>query len=101
MITTFEMREFSPHLFWDIDKNAFDINLHKSFFIVRVLEYGRFKDWQLILKIFDLDEIKEAVLNASSIDDVSLHFISNFLNINIKEFKCYKNKQLHPNFWNS
>ncbi len=93
--------DFSPHLFWDVDVSDFDFEKHKSFFIERILEYGKMKDWNLIKKLYGMKEIETAALNARSLDAVTLSFVSNIFQIDIKEFRCYKHKQLFPTYWNS
>jgi hypothetical protein len=95
------INDFSPHLFWDVDKKAFDLNTYKFFFIQRVLEYGRMNDWNLIKRLYGMEAIKEASLNARSLDAVTLSFVSTLFNIDKTEFRCYKHRQLFQNLWNS
>jgi len=95
------INDFSPHLFWDVDTDLFELDKYKAFFIQRVLEYGKMKDWNLIKSLYGMKEIETAALNARSLDAVTLSFVSTLFNIEITEFKCYKYKQLFPNYWNS
>jgi hypothetical protein len=96
-----KVNDFSPHLFWDVDLDGFDLNKYQTFFIQRVLEYGKMKDWNLIKQLYGMDAIKDASLMARSLDAVSLSFVSTLFNINKTEFRCYKHRQLFPNLWNS
>lgn len=93
--------DFSQHLFWDVDLDGFDFNQHKNFFIQRVLEYGKMKDWKLIKELYGMEAIKQAALNARSLDAVTLSFVSTIFQIDKTEFRCYKHRQLFPNLWNS
>ena len=93
--------DFSKFLFWDVDLNEFDLNKYQTFFIQRVLEYGKITDWNLIKELYGMDAIKEASLNARSLDAVTLSFVSTIFNINKTEFRCYKHRQLYPTLWNS
>jgi hypothetical protein len=93
--------DFSPHLFWDVDLVGFELNKYQSFFIQRVLEYGKIKDWELIKQLYGMEAIKIAALNARSLDAVTLSFVSTIFNIDKTEFRCYKHRQLFPNLWNS
>jgi hypothetical protein len=93
--------DFSPHLFWDVDLDGFELNKYQSFFIQRVLEYGKIKDWELIKQLYGMEAIKIATLNARSLDAVTLSFVSTIFNIDKTEFRCYKHRQLFPNLWNS
>jgi hypothetical protein len=95
------INDFSPYLFWDVDLNGFDLIKFQSFFIQRVLEYGKMKDWNLIKQFYGMEAIKEASLNARSLDAVTLSFVSAIFNIDKTEFRCYKHRQLYPTLWNS
>lgn len=52
------INDFSQHLFWDVDLSGFDLNTHHSFFIQRVLEYGKMKDWELIKNFYGMDILR-------------------------------------------
>lgn len=95
------INDFSQHLFWDVDLNGFDLKKYQSFFIQRVLEYGKIKDWNLIKTLYGMEAIKESSLNARSLDAVTLSFVSTIFKIDKTEFRCYKHRQLFPNLWNS
>lgn len=95
------INDFSKHLFWDVDLNGFELNKYQSFFIQRVLEYGNMKDWQLIKKLYGMEAIKNAALNARSLDAVTLTFVSTIFKIDKTQFRCYKHRQLFQNLWNS
>ncbi len=95
------INDFSQYLFWDVDLNAFELNKYQSFFIQRVLEYGMMKDWELIKKLYGMEAIKEASLNARSLDAVTLSFVATLFKIDKTEFRCYKHRQLFQNLWNS
>lgn len=95
------IKDLSVHLFWDVNKDDFDFDKHKNFLIVRVLQYGNIKDWKIVKNHYSSDEIIEASIKAKSLDAVTLSYVSTIYNIDITKFKCYKNKQLHPNLWNS
>jgi hypothetical protein len=58
------VNDFSQHLFWDVDLNGFDLNKYKSFFIQRVLEYGKLNDWNLIKDLYGMEAIKESSLRS-------------------------------------
>ncbi|MFW5805447.1 MAG: DUF6922 domain-containing protein [Bacteroidales bacterium] len=38
-------KDFSPHLFWDVDVERLDMDKHKLYPILRVMEYGKLNDW--------------------------------------------------------
>jgi ribosomal protein S8 len=93
--------DFSQHLFWDVDLSDFDFQKHKVHLIHKVLEYGYINDWNLVKEIYGLQTIKEVSLNLRSLDAVTLSYLAALFNIDKTEFRCYKHKQLFPNYWNS
>lgn len=95
------VKDFSSVLFWDIDKENFDLDKNSKQFIQRVLEYGNWNDWLLIKQYYGMDAIKNSALAARSLDAVTLAFVSNLFEIDKKEFRCYRHRQSHPNLWNS
>lgn len=101
MDNTITINDFSTHLFWDVDLNSFDFQKHQIHLVQKVLEYGLINDWNLLKKVYGLDKIKEISLNIRSLDAVTLAFLSTIFNIDKKEFRCYKHRQLFPTCWNS
>ncbi len=93
--------DFSPHLFWDVDSEKFDLEKHAVQMIQKVLEFGKIEDWELLKLYYGLEKIKNVSLNLRSLDAVTLSFVSTIFKIDKKEFRCYKHRQLVPNYWNS
>jgi hypothetical protein len=60
--------DFSPHLFWDTDREKLDLKKDGAYIIKQVLEYGKLNDWHLI-KEYSLSKIldfyKEKYFDAS------------------------------------
>jgi hypothetical protein len=84
-----------------VDLCGFDFEKHKVHLIHKVLEYVLLKDWNLLKEMYGLNIIKEVSLNLRTLDADSLSFLSAIFNIDKTEFRCYKHKQLFPNYWNS
>lgn len=95
------INDFSPHLFWDVDKATFDLDQYKVQMIAKVLEYGNWNDWSLLKKFYTLEVIKEVSINLRSLDAVTHSYLATIFNIDKTEFRCYKHKQLFQNSWNS
>ena len=55
------IKKLSPVLFWDIDKSQADMDKYPSFFVQRVLEYGNWNDWQLLLSYYGKDQIVTSI----------------------------------------
>ncbi len=48
MTNQIKITDFSQHLFWDVDKESFDLDKYKVQMIAKALEYGNWKDWDLL-----------------------------------------------------
>ena len=96
----YQISDFSPHLFWDVDRSKLDLEKNASFLIERVLEYGVLKDWELIKKIYGLEAIKTTTLQSRSLDDVTLSFLCSIFDLTKDAFRCYKLRQSSPHYWN-
>ena len=51
------LNNMSDVLFWDVDKSQTDMEKYPAFIIQRVLEYGDWQDWKLILSYYGLNRI--------------------------------------------
>lgn len=93
------LSRLSPHIFWDVERNALDIQRSDKFIIKRVLEYGLIEDWGLIKTIYGLPHIKNIVLKLKNLDVVTLSFLCVIFDLNREDFICYKHRPSTPNFW--
>lgn len=87
------LNDFSPHLFWDVDKESFDLEQYKAQMIAKVLEFGNWGDWKLLQALYGMETIREVSLNLRSLDEKTLSYLSVIFGIDKKEFRCYKYKQ--------
>nr|WP_129732211.1 hypothetical protein [Parabacteroides goldsteinii] len=94
------INQFSPHLFWDIDRNKLDWNKHRAYIVERVLEYGTLSDWKFLRSYMSIDEIASFAKNFRQLDPKTLSFISTISNTPKEEFRCYITKQSIPQHWN-
>jgi len=90
---------FSEHLFWDVDKESIDFEKNDVFMIGRVIQYGYFSDWKKLIQLYGYNRIKEKVVQLRSLDDISLHFVSNLFKIPLIDFRSYTLKQTEENYW--
>ena len=97
----YSISDFSPHLFWDVDRDTLDFEKSKETIIYQVLEFGMMKDWKMLQDLYSKETMKEITLNLRQLDPVTLAFIANYLKIDKTEFRCSKNSQSEQNFWNS
>ena len=70
---------FSKNLFWDVELGSIDMESNSRYVIQRVLEYGRYNDWKLILSHYGLKVISDTATSLRSLDPKALSFISAIL----------------------
>lgn len=92
-------KDFSPHLFWDVDVETVDLEEHKVYVIRRAMEYGVMNDWELLKTRYSMDEIKNAIITARSMDPKVVSFVATLTNSPVKSFRCYTNQQSDPSFY--
>ena len=96
---TLRIDDFSPSLFWDIDKTKLDIQQHRRFVIERTLTHGTLSDWFLIKKFFGKNIIKMESMHIRYLDKLTLAFCASYFNEPIQNFRCYTLKQSNPSHW--
>ena len=94
-------QQFSGHLFWDVCLDEVDMEVHASFVVQRVLEYGTMSDWHLLRAYYGLDHIVALCQSMRSLDPVCLSFISAISQTPKEQFRCYHTKQSMHTPWNS
>jgi len=97
--TALNIHDFSPHLFWDIDLDGFDIENHLEFLVQRVMGYGLMKDWMLIYRELGIDKIAELATHIRELDEKSLYFIMALSGKRKEDFKCFTTQQSNPKHW--
>ena len=59
---------FSPHLFWDVDKGNIELDNDWRYIIKKVLIYGLLSDFKLINKIYGVDKIAETAIEIRELE---------------------------------
>lgn len=95
-----KIKEFSKHLFWDVDRNKLDFENDKAYIIKQVLEYGMINDWKLIYNYYGISKIAQVVKTFRELDEKALSFVSFLSGITIEKFRCYTYQQSIPKHWN-
>ena len=98
---TYPVSELSDHLFWDTPAENINGHAHRAFIVERVMGYGRIKDWHTIIRWYGKEELKSIVTSLRELDDFSIAFLSLVLDIEKEDFRCYREQQFRPSFWNS
>jgi hypothetical protein len=81
--------EFSENLFWDADPDDLDLDKHKTYVVARVLDYGKWKDWQTIKAYYGMNEIKKTAMRLRTLFPQSLSFIATMTNTPEEKFRAY------------
>jgi len=85
--------ELSSYLFWDHDIKKLDSMNDRYLILQRVFSRGMENDEKLIFRLYNMEVIKETVLNIKNFDNKTLNYLSIVLKIPKEKFRCYKNIQ--------
>ena len=72
---------FSQYLFWDTPVANIDIKKNKRYVVERVLTRGFLQDFYLLTKMYDTEEIKDALRKSKELDPKTVNFCSHYFNI--------------------
>ncbi len=94
-----EIAKFTPALFWDVDREALDIEKSKPLIVQRVLERGHDSDWELLKACYTVPEIVEVAKKLRSLEPTALAFASCMGKTKKEDFRCFTWKQSNPTHW--
>jgi hypothetical protein len=100
-LTQIDPAAFSRNLFWDIDPDTLDLELHRKYVVARVLTYGTLEDWRLLLRRFTLPSIIAVAQTLRTLDPRALSFLCAIGHVQRESFRCYILRQSNPTPWNS
>ena len=95
----YSIKDFSKHLFWDVNRDNLDWEKSKQTIITNVLDYGLINDWKMIYDYYGIDEIARVVMKLKYLDKKSIAFVSLLSGIPKEKFLCYTTKQLNKIHW--
>ena len=93
------LTKFSKHLFWDVDTSDLDINTHSKYIISKVLQYGNYSDWKILIACYGIDNIVKKAQSIRELDKRSATFLSVLGDVPKTTFLCYSTKQSIPKHW--
>ena len=93
------IKDFSPHLFWDLNIDKIDVQSHKNLIIRKVLLYGLINDWKMIYKFYGISEISAIAREMKELDERTMSLISLLSKTPKEAFLCYTMKQSMPKHW--
>lgn len=91
--------QLSSYLFWDIDRENANMDACPSQIIQRVLEYGTWNDWKLILSYYGIGKIVSACQSLRTLDSKALSFICCISNTDKTQYRCCHTGQLNHAPW--
>ena len=91
--------DFSPALFWDVDKATLDFEKHSVHIIDKVMLRGTWKEFKLIMSYYGRERVAKTVKNLRYLDKRTLQFCSVYFKIPITEMRCYIWQQSNPSHW--
>ncbi len=86
----------SPHLFWDVDRDSVDPELHRQFIIPRIMDRGTRNDVREAWTYYGETRVREALLNAASLQKKTIAFFANQFNLSRDQFRAWREQ---PRQW--
>ncbi len=82
------MEGLSEHLFWDVDRSGIDPERHAAWLVKRVLEYGRWRDWQILVAHYGKPKLAELATGLRSLEPRTLAFCCAWFRLQPAKFRC-------------
>lgn len=82
------MPPLSPHLFWDVDRDSLDPATHGAWLTKRVLEHGRWDDWQALPSFYGKAELAELVTGLRTLEPRAFAFCRAWFDLPASSFRC-------------
>ena len=89
----------NKRIFWDVDYTKLDFENRASFIIERVFERGDVEDIRQCRRFYGDEKIILALLNAKFLMEQTTYFVSELFNKPLKDFRCYRLRQLNPGLY--
>ena len=90
---------FSQNLFWDADLGLLDAQANARYIVARVLEYGRWEDWKLLVSFYGIKRIVIEAKKLRSLAPKSLAFLCQVSKTNKEDYRCYITRQSNQGLW--
>jgi len=82
------MNALSSHLFWDVIREEVDPVTHAAWLTRRVLEYGRWADWQILISEYGKPRLAELATGLRTLSPKTLAFCSAWFQLPKSAFRC-------------
>ena len=88
-------------LFWEFDFEKIDWQQMRNTVVQRVIERGRIDDFYAIFNLYGIEGVKQAIKQLPYLNPKDLSFVCNQFELQEEQLKCYTNKPLKNQHWNS
>ena len=89
----------SKQAFWDVDMDTIDYEKNAVHVVEKVIERGKAEDFNILLKFYGFDRVRNLALQALWLSDISINFCCALFKVKPTDFKCYEKKQLNRPHW--
>ncbi|HXL58260.1 MAG TPA: hypothetical protein VN958_18490 [Chitinophagaceae bacterium] len=96
MIPANQIIHLSKQAFWDTDMAKLDYYDKAHAIIRRVFDYGTWEDMLEVVSFYGKENVKQALVTAPYLKELTMVFASKLFHIPIADFKCSTTRQLHP-----
>ena len=93
------IEDFSPSLFWDVDKSLLDFDKNAIHVVEKVLSRGSWEDFKTALQYYGQELMGALVKKIRYLDKKTIRFVSVYFQIPLNELKCYIWSQSNPSHW--
>ena len=87
------IQRLSPRLFWDVNLDEIDEQVHCRFIIQRVLERGSVDDIRATIAHYTMPFLISQAQQIRDLDPVTLAFAACIGNVKEDTFRCYSSKR--------
>ena len=91
--------QFHRCIFWDVNFDKLDYDKYANFVIERVFERGDIEDIRQCRRYYGDEKVATALLNAKYLMEHRMYLAAAVINKSIKDFRCYKLRQLNPQLY--
>lgn len=82
------MHALSNHLFWDVNRDGIDPDTHAPWLTHRVLEYGLWSDWQILVSEYGKPRLAGLTIVLRTLSPKSLAFCTAWFQLPESAFRC-------------
>ena len=88
-------------LLWEYRKEDIDYGEMRNIIVQRVIERGRIDDFYAMLNMYGLNDIKKTIKDIAYLNNKDMAFVCAAFELNKEDLKCYTQKRLPNQHWNS